>query len=136
VLDRFNAAGISATPLHARTSPRSLVLATGDAQAGTKSRVTGAPCCRVGARAARRGGRRRAVAHQSVSIQRLRRRFAGADVRSAARVGEQRFLHTKPSGYRDVRGVAPARPLEAHTGVVAAPVPSILLTPAKLVKIR
>jgi len=75
VLGRLNAAGIPATPLHAvepvvdgpclirlegwseaGTGPRSLVLATGDAQAGPRSRVTGAPCCRVGARAGRRAG--------------------------------------------------------------------------------
>jgi len=59
VLDRLNAVGIPATPLHAvepvvdgpclirlegwseaGTGPRSLVLATGDAQAGTRSRLT------------------------------------------------------------------------------------------------
>jgi hypothetical protein len=75
------------------------------------------------------------VAHQSVSIQRLRRRFAGEDVRIAERVGEQRasFIRSHQA-YGEVVGVAPTRCLEAQTGVVAAPVPSILPTPAKLLK--
>jgi len=75
------------------------------------------------------------VAHQSVSIQRLRRRFAGEDVRIAERVGEQRasFIRSHQA-YGEVMGVAPTQCLEAQTGVVAAPVPSILPTPAKLLK--
>jgi hypothetical protein len=75
------------------------------------------------------------VAHQSVSIQRLRRRFAGEDVRIAERVGEQRASSIgSHQAYGEVMGVAPTQCLDAQTGVVAAPVPSILPTPAKLLK--
>jgi Transposase len=57
------------------------------------------------------------------------------DARIAERVGEQRasFIRSHQA-YGEVMGVAPTRCLEAQTGVVAAPVPSILPTPAKLSK--
>jgi hypothetical protein len=86
--------------------------------------------------ASRPAGRaRRPVAHQRVSIQRLRRRFAGEDVRIAERVGEQRasFIRSHQA-YGEVMGVAAAQCLEAQTGVAAAPVPSILPAPAKLLE--
>src|SRR5579864_1894314 len=49
--------------------------------------------------------------------------------------GEQRasFIRSHQA-YGEVTGVAPTRCLEAQTGVVAAPMPSILPAPAKLLK--
>jgi hypothetical protein len=62
-------------------------------------------------------------------------RLAGEDVWIAEGVGEQRasFIRSHQA-YGEVVGVAPTRCLEAQTGVVAAPVPSILPTPAKLLE--
>ena len=154
MLDRLNAAGIPATPLHVVepgcrrpvSDPAGGVERgwNGSAFAGASQRQRSGRDEEPGhrravlpGRCASRppGGRRRPVAHQSVSIQRLRRRFAGEGVRIAERAREQRASFKRShQAYGEVMGVAPTRCLEAQTGVVAAPVPSILPTPAKLLK--
>ena len=123
VLDRLNAAGIPATPLHvvkpvvagpclirlegwseAGTGPRSLVLATGDAQAGTRSRVTGASCCRIGVRLA--AGRPPTAGGSSERVDpavETTLRWRGCPDRGTC-WSAARFLHTKPSGLRRGHG--------------------------------